>query len=142
MPDFALRLTQEEIDNLWEKLPAAMQKHWKPMLTVESLQSFETEQELTKRMKTVRLDDIPGMKEFTDEFVQTIEKGDLTKASLKNMPQVAILRHFYSIGACGMSALIGIMLQDPALDEPAMQAVADFSVIRHAILESNASVKA
>lgn len=137
--DSALYLTQEELENIFVKLPEATQAAWRSKLVTETIDAFETEEELIERMSNVRTDDIPGMKEFLDAFTKTIEEGDLTKATLTAIPEVAMLRHFYAIGACGMSAIIGLMLQDPKLEEPDLQAAADFSVLRHAILQANAS---
>jgi hypothetical protein len=142
MNDVTLYLTKEEVDNVFTKLPAKAQSSWKPRLTVESLTTFETEDELQRRMSSVRTDDIPGIKEFVESFITMVQKKDLTNLSLNDVPEVAILRHFYAIGACGMSALIEVALQDPELDDDAVFAIADFSVIRHAILQANASASA
>lgn len=140
--DTVLYLTQEEIDNIFEKLPAKIQKTWKKRLQVETIDAYETEQELTARLNKTKYDDIPGMEAFAKHAVTALSSDDVESASPAGIPEAAYPRFFYSIGACGMSAMLEIAMQDPKISNEIMETVAGMSFVRHIILEANASGKA
>ncbi len=142
MPAYILYLTSDEQKHLFDRLPEALQASWKDKISIEAIDAYETEEELKERMTSVRYDDLPSVKEFMQSAVKAAEAGNLENADYASIPEAAFPRYYHSIGACGMTAMLEFTLHDPNLTEEGMRAVASMSMVRHIILEANASAKA
>ena len=142
MPKHMLHLTAEEQEHVFARLPRELQERWKDRVHTETIDAYETEEELMERMRSVRYDDLPGVRTFMEASVRAAETGDLESVDFSVLPEAAFPRYFHSIGACGMSAMLQLTLQEPGITDEGMQAAASMSIVRHIILEANASAKA
>ncbi len=130
-----LYLTAQE-RKAFEKLPAKLREGW--IVTEEMLTSYETEKQLKIRREIFRKKDpafvdllkkLEGMKESKtmEETLQAI--GPITKPLL--------LHIYFTMGAGFLRECIAGMLPLSATDSD-LQGMAEFSALRHLLLESNA----
>ena len=78
------------------------------------------------------------MQETLEKAVQQLSEGKgIDSVSLDDFPEDAVPSFLYSIGACGTSALIEMILQKKGLTDEDMEGVAALSRARHRILQIN-----
>lgn len=116
------------------KLPDALKEGW--TVEAEKLKSFETAEQLQIRANMADFSKWPAMQALLDG----LKKGQAPNMdSLESIPEEAVPELLFTIGASGISGLIGLLLQEIKNDED-LESVAGFSILRHDILEANASV--
>ncbi len=128
--------TAEEM-KLLKTLPKATQDYFKGRVQPETLDTFETEEELVERMKSASYDKYPEVRQMVGELAKT---GDVSAVSFEKMSDGALDTLLFSIGACGMSALIETSLQEN-VDASAADAIVSLSKARHRVLTVNSSGK-
>ncbi len=130
-----MMLTKEE-QALVSKLPANLQAMFDGKWEAETLTSFETEDELVERMTTASYDDFPEVKKMVEVCAQS---GKMEDMAFDKMSDGALNIFLYSIGACGVSAIIETSLQSEQLDADGVAAISMLSMARHKLLTMNAS---
>jgi hypothetical protein len=133
----AFWLTKDEIANLFEKLPAALQQEWKKHVVIESLSSFETEAQLRKNFEQSRFE-MPGLKEFIDSVIAGSPKP-FPEMTEKSLSQESLAEYFATIGASGISALLHMALSETDVTSEQLDQLAGMSRVRHVILEANST---
>jgi predicted AlkP superfamily pyrophosphatase or phosphodiesterase len=127
-------LTKEE-QALLKKLAPNVQALFKDRVEAESLTSFETEEELVERMSKASYEQYPEVKTMMEKLVQS---GDMTDLNLEKLSDGALDVLLFTIGACGISALIELSLQD-SVGKDDVEALATLSLARHRVLTVNSS---
>ncbi len=127
-------LTNEE-QALLKKLPPNAQALFKGRVESETLDSFETEEELAERLSKTSYDQYPEVKGMIDKLLTS---GNIDDLDFEKLSDGALDVLLFSIGACGISALIEISLQDE-VSKDAVEAIATLSAARHRVLTVNSS---
>jgi hypothetical protein len=128
-------LTKEE-QALLTKLSPNVQALFSGRVESETLESYESEEELVERLSKASYDKYPEVKAMLEKFTKS---GDVNDFSFDTLSDGALDVLLFSIGACGISALIEISLQSDSLDKDAAEALATLSVARHRVLTVNSS---
>lgn len=126
-------LTKEE-QALLTKLAPNVQALFKDRIESEVLESYESEEELVDRLSKTSYDKYPEVKAMLDKLMTS---GNLEEFDLEAMPDGALDVLLFSIGACGISALVELSLQDTELDADAAEAIAALTKARHRVLTVN-----
>lgn len=127
-------LTKEE-QALLKKLAPNVQALFKDRVEAESLTSFETEEELVERMSKASYEQYPEVKTMMEKFAVTGNPEDLSFDKLSDGALDVLL---FSIGACGISALIEISLQEQVTQDE-VDVIATLSAARHRVLTVNSA---
>lgn len=133
-----LYLTTEEQEEFFANLPQDIQKKWATLVRDETLDAYETAEELQKRMKeSTMLQEHPELQAFFEKMSQQLASGkQVEQLSLDDMPEDAIPAFLYDVGASGVSVFIQMALQsDPQPED--MDGIAALSRARHHILQIN-----
>ncbi|HRH93515.1 MAG TPA: hypothetical protein PKV72_03200 [Candidatus Peribacteria bacterium] len=126
-------LTKEE-QALLTKLAPNVQALFKDRVESEVLDSYESEEELVDRLSKTSYDKYPEVKAMLDKLMTS---GNLDDFDMEAMPDGALDVLLFSIGACGISALVELSLQDTELDADAAEAIAALTKARHRVLTVN-----
>ena len=126
---------------LFDTLPNDVKKGWEGSVEIETIDAYETVAELQGRMAHTSYDKYPAAKALADKARRAVERGEgLREISFLDLPSEALPVFFYSIGACGVSAMIELSLQDAEkLRMSGMEGVEALSRIRHHLLQQNSS---
>ena len=127
-------LTPEE-QAMLKKMPARAQDMLKGRFEEETLTSFESEDELVRRMASADYSSYPEVKQIMEQFGKT---GALEDVALDKLSEGALEMLLYSIGACGICAVAELMLQMDEIDRDTVEALAVLTTVRHRILQKNA----
>ncbi len=131
-----LYLTADETRLFGKNVSAALRKSWQDSVREEALDTYETEEQLQTRMQSVSYGQFPQVKALAEKAAA---QKSLDGLSLQDIPPQAMPVLLHSIGACGVSALIELSFQDPALiDDNALEGIAGLSRARHQMLIANA----
>lgn len=128
-------LTKEE-QMLLTKLSPDVQALFKGRVESETLDSYESEEELVERLTKSSYEKYPEVKTMLQKF---LDSGDVNDFSFDDLSDGALDVLLFSIGACGISALIEISLQSDILDQEGAEAVATLATARHRVLTVNSS---
>lgn len=135
MKNTTLRLTDAEMKR-WESLPAERTEGWE--VEREDGVAYESPDVLKIRAGMARFDSFPALRAVVDAAMHG-KKIDL--AAVRDMPESVLPELCFTIGAVGMTVLIGALFAELASDED-VAAIAAMTSIRHDILTTNASVTA
>ena len=132
-------LTQEE-QELLQKQPKGVQDLFKGRMKPEILTSYETEDELVERMSKANYDRYPEVKQIVEKFGKS---GSVEDVALDTLSDGALDVLLFSIGACGICAILETSLQqsDIDIDADAVDAFAALTAARQRILKVNAGGK-
>ncbi len=132
MTTTTLHLTKNE--QLWfNQFSDALKEGWD--VKEETLDSYETDEDLDIRYRLARFHAYAPLKKLIEEA----KSGKPTmQMSLKDIPQEMIPTIMFTIGAKGIAAMMSVLLAKSATDED-IKALAQLSMLRHSILEANAS---
>ncbi len=132
-----LLLTKSE-NALFGKVPKSITDAWGGTVTMETNDSFETEDLLQTRLQTLKeLKNRPAVANLVKKAVEEIEStGDIARVDFSHLDEETLHLYFSGIGALGVSALIEFGLQEVASPED-LKALSYVSHIRHGLLESN-----
>lgn len=134
-----LFLTGEERKEIWPRLPDVIKQEWESRVREEIIDAYESAEELEKRMAQSQLGKSPAMQALIQDVAQNMVDGkSIQDVSVAGIPDDLVPDFLYSIGACGVSALLQMMLQNPELKAKDMEQVAALSRARHRILQINA----
>jgi len=140
MQKLPLRLTADEKTHIFDKLPEPLRKKWESRLEIETLESFESVEELKSRLEKLSFDEYPDAVKVGEKALKAAMKGKALKAmDAKKFPQEAMPRFFHAIGACGISAMMQAAMQGEDVDNTTLESVAGLSLIRHVILQDNSA---
>lgn len=129
-----LHLTTEE-QKWFETLPAALKEGW--TVEPETIDAYETAEELQVRLNITRMPKFPPV----DKLLQKLRDGaDIKDVNLDDLPEEMMPSFFFAIGAKGVSIFMGALFK-LAKDDEDVQALCAMSLIRHDILETNASIR-
>ncbi len=117
---------------VYDALPATLKADWK--VQTESQTAYETDYQLMVRANMAELEPFPALKKIATD-IRAGKQPDLTQVG--QIPGEAIPELLFSIGARGITALIGHMLPRATRDED-IRAIAGFTFFRHDILKANA----
>ena len=134
-----LFLTVDERKEIFERLEAGMKKAWEKSVREENIDAYESMEELQKRLSEADLGQFPGVEAALEKAIKQLAEGKkLEDVSLDDFPADAIPSFLYSIGACGTSALLEMILQEKGLSDEDLEGAAALSRARHRILQINA----
>jgi hypothetical protein len=137
----ALYLTAEEKKLFFNKLPDAIRKSWELSLKEETIDAYETAQELEKRGEEVARDPDAAQPEFARMLNAHLESGKgLDDVPIADIPPNILYDGFYQMGASGLSAFIQLSLQDADIEDQDMIGIATLTLVRHHVLEANAKI--
>ncbi len=127
-----LYLTANE-QKWFDKFPESLKEGW--AVAEETVHAYETEEDLKIRQRLTRFNTYPPTKKIIDQVNAgtPVEKVDLTGIPDEMFPTI-----MFTIGATGIAALMSVLLMQATKDED-IKALAQLSVIRHSLLEANAS---
>lgn len=128
-------LTKEE-QALLKNMTPATQALFNGRTADETLTSFENEEELVHRMSSASYDKFPEVAQVIEKFSKTANVDDL---ALEKLSDGAIETLLYSIGACGICAIVETAMQTDQFDRDGVEAIAVLTTVRHKILEKNAA---
>ncbi len=113
-------------------------KEWKWTLSDETLQSYETTDELDARLKLLSKSRNVELERLSQKISAKLDMGE----SLENLPEdvsdEAFTLMLFGIGAMGMTALIEILSRD-AKSQDDLFNMAALTAARHALLQANSS---
>lgn len=133
----ALYLTKSEIQ-LFKKLPAKVRQSWEKRIEEEKYDFFESPQEILHRMSTVDYSKVKGMEKFLKSADKHIaDGGDIASLPFDQIPDNALPMMLHTIGASGMTALIGMGLQAKDVNDDDLHGMAAMSAMRRVVLMAN-----
>lgn len=134
-----LYVTSEEKE-LFQALPDSVTSAWDGDIEVETLESYESSSELIVRMRLVTSDGHPEVREFVFNTLEKLQNGGELHANvLDDVPSESLPVVFFGIGAIGLAAIIEMTLHK-VQDADDLDGLAALSLVRHIILQTNASV--
>lgn len=137
--DTFFHLTAEERQKIFERVPAKLKSAWEKKVLEETIDAYETPEELKRRMETPAFDKYPEAKAFAEKVAKKMEAGgSIDDVPFSDFPKEAIPTLLYNLGACGVTALMELAFQQPELDEDVLEDMAALSRARHRILQINA----
>ncbi|HRH94141.1 MAG TPA: hypothetical protein PKV72_06460 [Candidatus Peribacteria bacterium] len=112
-------------------------KEWKWTLGTETLQSYETPEELDQRMKLLSRGNNAELEKLAKKITAKLDLGqELDKLMPEDVSDEAFTMLLFGIGALGMTALIEILGRD-AKSQDDLFNMAALTAARHALLEAN-----
>jgi hypothetical protein len=128
-----LYLTKTEQD-LFAKLPQELKEGWK--VEVENGTAYESDAVIAMRRRMASFEEFPHVQVLVDR----VQKGEqLESLTLKDVPETVLPELCFTIGARGLSVLMGALLKEVKSDED-IEGLSGLSVLRHEMLLSNAPV--
>lgn len=131
-PSPVLYLTQDE-KKIFENLSEALREGWK--IQDETINAYETDEQLAVRVSMADTDRWPELKKLMQEMK---EGKEVNVTDIKSIPESAMPELLFTIGARGVTMLIYALMQK-AKDDQDIEGLAAFSMLRHDLLETNAS---
>lgn len=132
-----LYFTPEE-KGFFDALPAGVKSSWKGTVQIEKLTSFETKEELLRRMQALSYSKMPAMKPFVEKLASAVkDQKEFDAIKLEDFPQEGIAPLLYAIGASGMTAMISLTLLSDECTTEALEGLAVLTGARHQVLMSN-----
>lgn len=120
---------------IFAALPKDVIAEWN--LEPETGAAYETSDVLRVRAGMARFDSYPELLALT---AQAATSGKPIDAGvLAHVPESVLPELYFTIGACGLSAVIPVLLTQVKTDDD-LEGVAGLSVARHDILRTNASI--
>lgn len=118
---------------VFDSLGADLQEGWS--VVEETQESYESDRQIKMRYHLADFTAYPEVQELARKFA---EGEQITQQDIQNIPAGVQQELYFIIGAKGVSALIGLLLQSLDSDE-VIEAVAALSTVRHELLRLNAS---
>ncbi len=132
MTTTTLYLTAEE-KNVFEKLSDSLKEGW--TVNEETGTAYETDEDLEIRYRLARFNSYPQLQ----EMIEKVRNGAATsEQSLENIPKELLPTLYFTMGAKGIAAAISALLTQ-IQDDEGVKALAVWSMLRHDLLEANAS---
>ena len=100
----------------------------------ESEKGMETLNELKMRYCLASFGKHPAIQAIAEHFIQGT---DLSELSLKNIPDDIASEFFFTIGAKGVTGMMGLLIADGMKSSEDIHAFTVLSVLRHGLLENN-----
>lgn len=120
---------------LFNALPKSIQAEWQGKVVEESIDAYESEDQLATKMNGAPFVNDERYKAWAAKHSSGVQTSD---SLLSDFPGDLFPSFFECIGACGLCAMIEMALGNGKLDDEAMNGVAALSVLRHQILTKNA----
>lgn len=112
-------------------------QEWKWTLASETLQSYESPEELDQRMKLLSRGNNAELEKLSKKITAKLDLGEeLGKLMPEDVSDEALTMLLFGIGALGMTALIEILGRD-AKSQDDLFNMAALTAARHALLEAN-----
>jgi hypothetical protein len=127
---------------VFDALPRALREGWVERTKEEGGTAYESEKQRETRLRIVAEEykRYPHLQRIAEGALKQVAEGKGPEdLSLEEIPQDALMPLLFSLGASGVSALIEALLGDVKSDED-LSGIAALSEVRHAILESNATL--
>lgn len=135
-------LTKEEKE-IFDSLPAGSKNRWLDRVQRETIDAYETPEELERRMIGARYERFPQVRRIVDDMIHASAEGkSINDVSVEDFPDEAVPTFLYGIGALGMSAIIKAQLQEVRLNDALLETIGALSRSRHLVLKSNAMLVA
>lgn len=120
---------------LFHTLPSALTSAWEARIIDETIDGYESEQELTEKLSSLPFAEDPRYKAWARTHASF---GAVGSPLLTDFPEDLLPSFFEHIGACGLSAIIELAFQSEHVNGTILEAVSALSTLRHQILTKNA----
>ncbi len=128
-----LYLTKAE-EQAFGALPAGLREGW--TVVAETLDSYETDKQLSMRARMSTLHKYDAVKRMVEDLMNGKDPSNM---SLGDLPTEILPDFYFTIGARGVGKMMDMGMKELKTDDD-VRGYASLSLIRHKLLETNASV--